>query len=385
MKLLYLLALAPLLQAQQLQPVVSQQADCGKFSTPIRVAGTFTTAIVDNRQAGCDGWVVTYSSNGFATVSVLLQDAPLGVGGIAGAFVSFAGTIVAPTVNPAVATTQGEIRATGYYPYIRVQITTTGTGYLQAEFHGFKNNPNSGSGAPAAGASGCVGTIATPCVVIGPTAAGAAATKSPVMVSGVDSNVNVRTLRTDFFGNMQVVGPTTEGQAINTAPVVIAGNNNGGVNKFGTDGLGGMTLGSTTPFAADAQTPLGTLFDTQSGFPLFVYIQPWLFNGTTYDRARGDATHGALVQQSGNSAVLSGQQAVTNAAVALASNASKNICVKALAGNTANVYIGPTGITIATGMELAAGDAYCGPVTNTNLLFVIAAAGGQSISWLATN
>ena len=87
----------------------------------------------------------------------------------------------------------------------------------------------------------------------------------------------------------------------------------------------------------------------------------------------------------GNAAVLANQQAVTASAVALATNASKNICVKALAGNTANVYIGPTGITTATGMELAPGDSYCGPVANTNLLYVIAAATGSSVSWIATN
>jgi len=205
MKLLYLFALFPiLLSAQQLQPVTSVQADCGKFSSPIRVAGTFTTAIVDNRQAGCDGWVVTYSSNGFATVSVLLQSAPLGTGGIAGTFVNFAGTIVTGFTNPTTATTQGEIRATGYFPYVRLQITTTGAGYLQAEFHGFKNNPNSGSGAPS-GSGGCVGTAVTPCVVDGPNANGSAPTKPPVLVAGSNGTI-VKTLLTNAQGGQIPAG-----------------------------------------------------------------------------------------------------------------------------------------------------------------------------------
>jgi hypothetical protein len=197
---LILLALFPIfLNAQQLQPVTSVQPDCAKFSSPIRIAGTVTMATVDNRQAGCDGWVVTYSSNGFATVSVLLQSAPLGTGGIAGTFVSFAGTIVSPFTNPATAITQGEIRATGYYPYVNVAITTTGTGYLVAEFHGYKTNPNSGTGG-GGGGSGCVGTSVTPCVVDGPTAAGSAPTKPPVMVAGQDGIPIIRTLRTNSAG-----------------------------------------------------------------------------------------------------------------------------------------------------------------------------------------
>jgi hypothetical protein len=246
MKVLYLLALFPiLLSAQQLQPVTSVQADCGKFSSPIRVAGTFTTAIVDNRQAGCDGWVVTYSSNGFATVSVLLQSAPLGAGGVAGAFVNFAGTIVAPTVNPATATTQGEIRATGYYPYVRVQITTTGAGYLQAEFHGFKTDPNSGSGAPSS-SGGCVGTSVTPCVVDGPDAQGTAPTKPPVLIAGVFGNTAVKILSLDAGGGI-LLGTTPDPG----------------------DGVGDFNFGILQSTAG------GNVFDATISY---------FFNGSTWDR-----------------------------------------------------------------------------------------------------
>jgi hypothetical protein len=328
--LLLALLIIPLAYSQQLQPVESTQADCGKFIAPITTAGTFVSAVVNNKDgAGCDGWVVTYSSFGFATVSVLLQDAPLTTAGAAGTFVAFAGTIVTGSVNPTTATTQGEIRATGYFPYVRVQITTTGAGYLTAEFHGFKNNPNSGSGAPAG--TGCP----NPCPVIGPTAAGSPPTTAPVLIAGFDALGNVIDLLPLSPGGagVQVNGSQAEGFHVGLDPPVrIAG--------------------------------------TQ---------------GTTIHSLQTDAAGDLQVQSIGNGAVLSNQQAVTNAAVALATNTSRNICVKALAANTANVYIGPTGITTATGMELAAGDAYCGPVSNTNLIFVIATAGGQSVSWIATN
>jgi hypothetical protein len=97
-----------------------------------------------------------------------------------------------------------------------------------------------------------------------------------------------------------------------------------------------------------------------------------------------DSLGDVQIQEVGNAAVLSGQQAVTAAAVALATNASKNVCLKALIGNTINVYAGPTGVTISTGMELAPGDAVCLPVNNSNLLYVIASTTGASVSWIGT-
>jgi hypothetical protein len=79
---------------------------------------------------------------------------------------------------------------------------------------------------------------------------------------------------------------------------------------------------------------------------------------------------------------LSGQQAVTAAAVALAGHALTNgVCVKALAANTINVYVGPSGVTISTGLELAPGDAFCYQYSNTNDIFVIASTTGASVSW----
>jgi hypothetical protein len=364
--LLLALLIIPLAYSQQLQPVTSQQADCGKFTQPaITTAGTFTTQNIDNRFAGCDGFVVTYSSNGFATVSVLLQSAPLGVLGIAGTFVSFAGSIISPFTNPTTATTQGETRATGYFPYIRVQITTTGTGYLAAELHGFKTNPNSGSGAST---TAC-GTSATPCVVDGPDAAGASPTKNPVLVAGQDGAPgNIRTLQTGTGSDNLGATNTSQGM-LKIMPWLGDPSGAAGTMRQATSMAGLQSDGLTA----------GNLSNFMGVYGAF------LFNGTTYDRARGSAAHGTLVQPTGNDAVLSNQQAVTNAAVALATNAAKNICVKAISTNTASVFIGPTGITTATGMELAPGDAYCGPVSNTNLIFVIAVAGGSSVSWIATN
>lgn len=248
--LILLLTLSPFaLFAQQLQPVTSVQADCGKFSTPIRLAGTVVTATVDNRTAACDGWVVTYSSNSFATVSILLQSANLTTGGAAGAFASFAGTITAGFSNPATATscttgTSCEIRATGYFPYVNVQITTTGTGYLQVEFHGFKSNPNSGS----AGGSGCPGTVGTPCVVVGPTPSGSPPTSAPVLVAGWD------------FTNLQILTTDPNGALV----------------------PGNVFFGPSDGRSNNIHTPSGFGAITSNALTYMIY--PYSFNGSTWDR-----------------------------------------------------------------------------------------------------
>ena len=129
----------------------------------------------------------------------------------------------------------------------------------------------------------------------------------------------------------------------------------------------------------DREQPIGRRSETGHG------IEPARAGGCRADY-RGD-TGGrppTPSQPAGFAASLSGQQAVTASAVALASNASQHFaCVKAFIANTISVYIGPTGETISTGYELGPGDERCYLVTNTNLLFVIASTTGASVSWTA--
>jgi hypothetical protein len=87
----------------------------------------------------------------------------------------------------------------------------------------------------------------------------------------------------------------------------------------------------------------------------------------------------------GASAFASGQAAVTGTAAALASHAAKFVCVKALIGNTINVYVGATGVTTSTGMELTPGQPICQYVSNTNLVFVVASTTGASVAYTYTN
>lgn len=98
---------------------------------------------------------------------------------------------------------------------------------------------------------------------------------------------------------------------------------------------------------------------------------PWVVSGTVTSNPSLSAT------------VISGQQSVTNSATALASNAlAHGICVQALSTNAASVFIGPTGVTITTGLELPAKSSTCLSVSNSNAVFVVDAAGGDNVTWV---
>ena len=91
-----------------------------------------------------------------------------------------------------------------------------------------------------------------------------------------------------------------------------------------------------------------------------------------------------LVHAQGIGYVLSGQQAVTATAAYLTGITYGTVCIKALAGNTINVYLGGAGVTTATGMELTPGNAYCSPTANAAQFYVVASTTGASVSWIVT-
>jgi len=80
------------------------------------------------------------------------------------------------------------------------------------------------------------------------------------------------------------------------------------------------------------------------------------------------------------------QQAVTASAVALGSQSAKRVCVQALLANQIDVFIGSSsGVTTANGFPLTPGSSWCGTLSNSNLVFVIASATGASVAWAAEN
>lgn len=86
----------------------------------------------------------------------------------------------------------------------------------------------------------------------------------------------------------------------------------------------------------------------------------------------------------GNAA--SNQQAVTTANTALQSVAGvAGVCVTTLSTSNASAFLGVSGVTTSTGMELPPGASYCSNVNNPAVIFVIAAANNTTtVTWFAT-
>lgn len=110
-----------------------------------------------------------------------------------------------------------------------------------------------------------------------------------------------------------------------------------------------------------------------------------LFNGTTWDRARG--TNGVMdVKPSSATSVAHGVTTVTTAGtrVQVATNTIRSITFKAPTTNTGIIYVGGSTVAAANGFPLSAGDTISMDITNSNLLYVDASANAQTVAWLAT-
>lgn len=303
--------------AQQKQPVSSLQEDCGVIfafttaSSGAQAAGTTTagstgtTAVIDNTQAGCIDWLVTYSTTStVATVSLAFQTAD-NVAGVPGTWGNYPGTLNSG-INPNTAIGNGAVTdATGdKYPFLRMNMTAkTGAGTVSGKLYGWKRRPTYVS---VTAGGGCVGTLATPCVVVGnksnnavvpgatnlgvlPALANAAAptwTEGFQVVNSVDLN-----------GNQRTMGPQASGATLTKNPFPIAGVNiSGGIVPIVTDASGYIS-GYKLFTGADANP-------NQAAFPVTANTSPFVasmsvypnwFNGTTWDRARGNTT-GQFVQ-----------------------------------------------------------------------------------------
>ena len=81
-------------------------------------------------------------------------------------------------------------------------------------------------------------------------------------------------------------------------------------------------------------------------------------------------------------APITGQQIVTGTATALPANGLQNgLIVTALPANAGTVYVGPTGVTIATGYPLGAGQSMSFAVANASGISIIGSVAGDKIAF----
>lgn len=118
------------------------------------------TVPINNQSTGCNAWSFSYSGEGFSALSIQLESAPASAApATPGTFVAFAGTTVTGS-NPSTVITSSIYTATGYYPWLRVNLSsTTGTGTVTVHLQGWKSatyisTGTSGGGGPPTGPAG---------------------------------------------------------------------------------------------------------------------------------------------------------------------------------------------------------------------------------------
>lgn len=234
-----------------------------------------------NNGVPCTQWTLEYFTTNGGTITgsgIQIQVS----GDTAGTPTSFALAVAATTTPSGRVQFDGSAGSAtnGYYPWLRVTMAT-GTGSVRATLNGWRENAdtiNSGGGS----SSGCVGTSATPCIVAGPDAVGAASTQPPVQIAGNDGT-NVRAVKTDTGGRTQVVGPDNPG-AVPTGNPVLAGAFDGTnaerIRSF-TDGR--LEPALATSALADGATNTAPQ-PAANNAPLIQNVYPSLFNSSTWDR-----------------------------------------------------------------------------------------------------
>ena len=279
--LLLLLSSAAEVRAQN---AVQQSPDCVIFFSWTQASGA--TPLVSpglanygpgspNGPAACTTWILAYATFGTVTgVSLRVESAPAATINTPGTFVAYAGTVTTG-VNPNTSTAGAQTTLDNNLvaiPWIRVALNTfTGSG-TRGVF-GMLEGWNKGNGSGGSSGGGCVGTIATPCIVAGPDASGAVATQSPVLIAGFDT-VDVRTIATN-----------NQGQA------VPAHTSNANIDSV-------------------ANTNQGLTDET--GNKIYNRNLPYVFNGSTWDRQFACTNQAQVTISAGTDVVIVSGVASTN-------------------------------------------------------------------------
>lgn len=246
-------------------------------------------------------WRLTYKSSGFTGLSLLVQSAPPDAGGActAAAWVAFAGTLVTG-VNPNTATDNASSSFKGFEPCVRVTLTSkVGTGTVTGQLYGCRS-----PGCSISDQSLSV-TIPTPLPVDGPTAAGAAPTTPPVLVAGQDGSPGViRTLKTDAAGELIPANASSaDSDGVSNIEVTAVGAAGGILyprvfarvfNGTSWDRQRGNATGTTPSNASSADADAvsnsqSTPTDVAANI-LYPRNMARVFNGTTWDRQRGNTS-----------------------------------------------------------------------------------------------
>lgn len=264
--------------------------------------------------SGVIQWRIAYKSTGFTGVTLAVQSAPDN-SGVPGAWVTFAGTVV-EGINPNTSTTQASTNLSGFYPWVRVNLTgSVGTGLITGVLYGCREpgcaaslnvsatiagiidvqgpvpagTPQTGQPLPGGGTdtSGNAQPIKLDTSgrqqVVGAAAAGSPPAGAPVPAAGTDGT-NIRTILTDSNGRPVVVGGAASGAVQAGNPVPIAGNDGTDVRTIATDTSGQQIPSNTSTAGADGVSNTTSGPAGAGGASLYYRVLPLVFNSSTNDR-----------------------------------------------------------------------------------------------------
>ena len=165
------------------------QPDCtlgAVFTTTGNSANYDNRSVSTNSGVPCTLWSLTWSAQSTVTsLTINIEGAP-DSNGTPGTFASLASGSTFPSGKVTYSA------STAYSPWVRITVSVAGSpGEINATLNGWREDQASIGG--GGGGSGCPGTTGTPCVVVGPTASGAAPTDSPVQIAGLDGAGNIIT------------------------------------------------------------------------------------------------------------------------------------------------------------------------------------------------
>jgi hypothetical protein len=164
-------------------------------------------------------WTMTYYSQGFSALSIVVQSSEDSAGSPAswGTFVGTLGT-GGCGANPCTTTGSSFVNLTGYNPWVRVLLSSvSGTGRISGTLYGSRSPGSAGSGGGGGGGGGgCPGTQMTPCVI-----------------AGQDPTSSEQIILTDTSGRIiPAVTSQSLGDSSGTPQQVPFSNNGGGVPYF---------------------------------------------------------------------------------------------------------------------------------------------------------
>lgn len=105
------------------------------------ISGATATIDLINKNNTCTAWSFQYDSEGLSALSISLQSAPSSAVGFnsPGTYSTFGGTTVTGS-NPSTTTTSAQFTATGYFPFLRINLaSSTGVGSINVTLLGWKS------------------------------------------------------------------------------------------------------------------------------------------------------------------------------------------------------------------------------------------------------